>query len=72
MKVYEYLPKLEISRNYPSYLSDNCAVIERTADGKSVGACGFYLKDGVTCPHHGIVRRLSQCEVCNTASGKPK
>ena len=32
----------------------NCPVIERTGDGDSVGACWFYLKDGV-CPRHGRI-----------------
>src|ERR1035437_5462555 len=34
----------------------NCPVDEQTADGVYVGACEFYLKDGITCPRHGVVK----------------
>lgn len=34
----------------------NCPVNEQTADGDYVGACEFYLKDGITCPRHGVVK----------------
>jgi hypothetical protein len=34
----------------------NCPVDEQTADGEYVGACAFYLKDGITCPRHGVVK----------------
>ena len=33
----------------------NCIIIEKTADGVSVGRCWFYLYDGKTCPRHGDV-----------------
>ena len=34
---------------------NNCPIRERTADGRSVGRCWFYLPDGKTCPRHGDV-----------------
>lgn len=33
---------------------NNCPVLLRDGDGKSVGACWYYLKDGV-CPQHGRI-----------------
>lgn len=35
---------------------NNCAVMERTADGVAVGRCWFYMPDGHTCPRHGDTR----------------
>ena len=32
----------------------HCPVVLRTGDGKSVGACWHYLRDGV-CPDHGQI-----------------
>lgn len=32
----------------------NCNVMEYTGDGRPVGRCWFYLKDGI-CPRHGDV-----------------
>lgn len=32
----------------------NCPILERTADGCSVGRCWFWCSDG-TCPRHGNV-----------------
>lgn len=58
IKAYlEYFPHLEVSPSSAAINPNNCAVIERTADGVNVGACLFYLKDGKTCPRHGIVKR---------------
>jgi hypothetical protein len=34
----------------------NCPVDEQTADREYVGVCAFYLKDGITCPRHGVVK----------------
>jgi len=51
-----YLPELEISPKAAELFPDNCAVIERTADGQRVGACTYYLTDGVRCPRHGRVK----------------
>jgi len=53
-----YKPDLEISNAYAGMFPGNCAVIERTADGFSLGACTHYLTDGVTCPRHGAVKVL--------------
>lgn len=50
-----YLPHLEICEGYAKTNPRNCAVLERTADGVSVGACCYYLRDGTTCPRHGKV-----------------
>lgn len=33
----------------------NCPVLERTADGTSVGRCWFHLTDEYICPRHGNV-----------------
>lgn len=41
----------------------NCAVLERTGDGVSVGRCWFHTdeKDGtVTCPRHGDVTKIQE------------
>ena len=32
----------------------HCPVVLRDGDGKSVGACWYYLRDGV-CPSHGQI-----------------
>lgn len=32
----------------------HCPVVLRDGDGKSVGACWYYLRDGV-CPAHGQI-----------------
>ncbi len=32
-----------------------CPINEQTGDGKIVGRCWFFLKDGKTCPRHGDV-----------------
>lgn len=63
IKAYlEYMPWLEVSPSSAAMNPNNCAVIERTADGESVGPCMFYLKDGATCPRHGVVKqRKQQC-----------
>jgi hypothetical protein len=34
------------------FFPNNCNVMEKTADGVSVGRCWFYLRDGI-CPRHG-------------------
>jgi hypothetical protein len=36
-----------------------CAVLERTADGVSVGRCYFQVVDG-RCPRHGDVRKAQE------------
>lgn len=59
-EVFAYLPELEISQAYSKWMPNNCAVVERTGDGRSVGPCGFYLKNKIDCPRHGTVRRPSQ------------
>jgi len=38
----------------------NCPVSEVTRDGIYVGSCEFYLKDGMTCPRHGIVKEKGE------------
>lgn len=53
----EYMPELEVSPASARLHPNNCAVIERTGDGHSVGACLFYLENGTTCPRHGVVKR---------------
>ena len=32
----------------------HCPVVLRDGDGKSAGACWYYLRDG-TCPQHGQI-----------------
>jgi hypothetical protein len=51
-----YVAGIEYSASIAKLHPRNCAVIERTGDGVSVGACMFYLKDGKTCPRHGQVK----------------
>lgn len=63
-QTYKYAPGLEYSTRSAFLNPDNCAVIERTADGKSVGPCLFYLEKGTTCPRHGVVK------VCESQSPK--
>ena len=53
-----YIAGIEHSTSYAKLNPNNCAVIERTADGVRVGACCFYLKDGITCPRHGKVKEV--------------
>lgn len=55
-QAFGYLPQLEVNTAYAKLNPNNCAVIERTADGISVGACTFYLGiTGMICPRHGVV-----------------
>lgn len=51
-----YVAGIEYSKSYAATMPNNCAVIERTADGVNVGPCTFYLKNGTTCPRHGKVK----------------
>lgn len=51
-----YREDLEINSRSAEMFPSNCAVIERTGDGVSVGKCWFHLKDGITCPRHGKVK----------------
>jgi hypothetical protein len=37
---------------------NNCPILERDGDGKSVGRCWYYLEDG-KCPRHGDVKEAS-------------
>lgn len=51
-----YAAGIEYSKSYAARMPNNCAVIERTADGVSVGPCTHYLENGTTCPRHGKVK----------------
>lgn len=51
-----YAQHLEINKPYSELFPNNCAVIERTGDGISVGACTHYLKYGTNFPRHGTVK----------------
>lgn len=33
----------------------NCAILERTGDGRAVGRCWFYVGEDCVCPRHGDV-----------------
>jgi len=55
-KTLGYRDGLEVSESCARTTPNNCAVRERTGDGRSVGACCFYLTDGITCPRHGVVK----------------
>ena len=48
---------LRINESFGKLHPDNCPVIEKTADGKEVGTCTFYLKDGI-CPRHGEIKDI--------------
>jgi len=56
---YEYLPGLDIDYCYSKF-TYNCAVTTRDGEGKSAGPCCYYLKDKITCPVHGVVRRIKE------------
>ena len=47
---------LRISKPAANILPNNCPVIEKTADGISVGACCFYIGTEGYCRRHGMVR----------------
>jgi len=51
-----YAPGLEINEAAARLFPNNCAVIVRTGDGISVGACTHYLRNGTDCPRHGRVK----------------
>ena len=40
--------------------SKSCAVLERTADGRSVGRCCFYVGKDDVCPRHGDVSEVQE------------
>lgn len=48
-------------------MPDNCAVLERTADGDIVGRCYFYVGPHDICPRHGNV---SHAQNIYRATGK--
>ncbi len=50
----EYKPTLEINKIYSKLSPNNCAVRLFAGDGKPVGPCAHFIKDGV-CPTHGRV-----------------
>lgn len=52
----KYAAGVEYSQGSDKMFPNNCAIIERTADGVSVGPCTFYLENGTTCPRHGKVK----------------
>ena len=60
----------EIMTRYEKTFPRNCPVNEKTADGVAVGVCTFYLKDGITCPRHGIVKDIPDSK--NIESIMPK
>lgn len=37
--------------------SNNCPIVEQTADGHPVGRCWFWCGDNQTCPRHGDVSK---------------
>jgi hypothetical protein len=41
---------------------NNCAILEKTADGVPVGRCWHYLTDG-QCPRHGDVAAVQKLYV---------
>lgn len=50
----------KILNSYDKLMPRNCPVMEYTADGTYVGVCTFFLKDGKTCPRHGVVKNLKE------------
>ena len=49
------ITKLEVvGKKWIEMHSHNCPVLLRDGDNKSVGACWYYLKNGV-CPSHGVI-----------------
>ena len=55
-KAHGYIKGIEVCEGYAALNPNNCAVRERTADGKPVGPCCFHLEGGTTCPRHGKVK----------------
>jgi hypothetical protein len=55
-RAHVYAPGVEINQAFAALHPNNCAVIERTGDGVSVGACTHYLRNGTDCPRHGRVK----------------
>lgn len=53
---HAYKPGLEVNVLADRLHPNNCAVILRTGDGVSVGACWHHLRGGTTCPSHGVVK----------------
>ena len=48
----EYEIYTEFEKEYPRH----CPVRLRAGDGVPVGPCWHFLKDGKTCPQHGVVK----------------
>ena len=44
----------------PVLMDKNCAILERTADGRSVGRCFFHVGDADVCPRHGDVFEVQE------------
>ena len=53
---------VDYSESYDDLHPYNCAVIERTADGKRIWICCLPLKEGTTCPRHGTVKEEIFCD----------
>lgn len=50
----KYKPHLKINQNFQALSPNNCAIILIDGDGKSVGPCCYFIKNGV-CPSHGQI-----------------
>jgi hypothetical protein len=71
-EAHGYTPGLEINEAAARLHPHNCAVIERTANGVSVGACAHYLRNGTDCPRHGRVKAyIDQTLPTEGAAKKP-
>ena len=42
-----------------SFNSNNCAILEQTADGRCCGRCWFHLTNNI-CPRHGDVYEVQR------------
>ena len=47
-----------MTEDFKPWMPNNCAVLEETADGRSVGRCFFYVGDKGVCPRHGDVSKV--------------
>jgi len=70
-EAHGYTTGLEINEAAARLYPHNCAVIERTANGVSVGACAHYLRNGTDCPRHGRVKAYDQTLPPEGAAKKP-
>lgn len=46
---------MRVNKPFRKSWPNNCPLIDVDGDGREVGTCWYYMKDGKTCPRHGDI-----------------